>query len=173
MELIIFALVVIVVFLFGILLIAVTIDAIYSDASASYKLYAVRDRLVGTVVFENISRQDPWFESLYQNVNTILWHSNFLAGPGRWPVAREMGQYLAAHPDEATELPDLPNDLPPDALALVLNELDEALRHLLKNHRGILAQGSAHRREQRRIQRAKAKQLWKKVESSRHQLGFA
>lgn len=148
------------VFLFGTLVVALVVTTRHGDPTASYKLFAVRDALVGAVVFGGVRRNNPWLEALYDNVNSILLHSNLVSGPERWPIAVLLGRYEARRPGPSRNLVRLQDELEcPNELRPVRHELQAALRHLLGNHMGIFLQISARQREERRIQREKAKRL--------------
>jgi len=159
MNLLIFGLIVLCVFFIGVFVMAVIINTKYGDDSASYKLFAIRDRLIHAVVFQGVSRDDPWLDTLYDNVNSLLVHSNLLAGPSNWRLAREVGKHFANYPDAGKRLKEPPKAPIPNELRPILDDLDKALCELLENHIGIIFQLSAHRREQRRIQREKARQF--------------
>jgi hypothetical protein len=133
----------------------------HGDPSATYQLYAIRDKLIDSSVFKGVARDNPWLDALYENVNSILLHSNLLGGPDRWPLAVAVGHYQAAHPNTAKKLQPFPSDQQqcPDALRALARELRTALEHLVNNHMGITLQMNAQEREQRRIQREKAKNL--------------
>jgi len=159
MELLIFALGLILIYLIGTLFMAVGLSMRYGDPSACYKLFAVRDQLVDAVVFHGVDRNDPWLQAVYENVNSILVHSNLLSGPDRWPIAHHVGAYLGAHPEKGKRLRPVPGYEPPRQLQPVLTELRSALDYLIKNHFGVMLFFSAQQREQRRIQKEKAKAL--------------
>ena len=147
-------------FLFGLLIIAAIVTTKHRDPSASYKLYAVRDKLIGTVVFNEVSRDDPWLDALYENVNSVLVHSRLLSGPDKWPIAVEVGKYQAKFPKSGKSLRSLPESTDcPEPVAELSDDLRDALNHLLQNHMGILLQLDARKREERRIQKEKAKKL--------------
>jgi hypothetical protein len=144
----------------GVWVIGLIVTARYGDPSASYKLYAVRDKLVGAVVFEHVERTNPWLDALYDNVNSILVHSNILSGPRRWPLAVAAGEYMAKHPEEGKALRQLPEDSEcPEALEGIEDELRDALTYLVKNHVGITLHFNARRRAERRLQKQKAKRF--------------
>lgn len=153
--------IVLAVFLLGVLLIAVSVTMRHGDPSATYKLYAVRDRLINASVFEGVPRNDPWLETLYTNVNSILLHSNLLGGPKGWPLAVVVGHYQATNPQSAKKLLPLPadNEECPAPIRAVNADLRSALTHLAYHHMGLYLQMNAHDKEQKRIQREKAKQL--------------
>jgi hypothetical protein len=153
--------IVLAVFFFGILLIAVSVTTRHGDPSASYRLYAVRDKLISACVFEGVPRDNPWLETLYANVNSVLLHSNLLGGPKGWPLAVAVGQYQASRPRVARKLIPLPeNDEDcPATIRALQPELRSALEHLSNHHMGFYLQVNAHARAQRRIQREKAKHL--------------
>lgn len=149
------------VFLLGVLVIAFVVTMRHGDPSATYQLYAIRDKLIDSAVFKGVSRDNPWLDSLYENVNSVLLHSNLLGGPDRWSLAVAVGHYQASRPRTGKRLQPFPSGQQkcPQALQALAPELRTALEHLLKNHMGITLQMNAHEREQRRIQREMAKNL--------------
>jgi len=146
-------------FLLGVLLIACTVTMRHGDPTATYQVYAVRDKLIEASVFKGLGRNDPWLETFYENVNSVLLHSNLLSGPTRWSLAVAIGHYQASHPGK--KLYPFPSDHRecPEALRALIPELRTALGHLVKNHMGIVLQLDARAREQQRIQREKARKL--------------
>lgn len=149
------------IFLVGVLVIAYAVTLRHGDPSATYQLYAVRDRLIEASVFEGVPRDNPWLDALYENVNSVLLHSNMLGGPPRWSLAVAVGRYQAARPGAIKMLMPLPADAEqcPQAIRSIAPNLKTALEHLSRNHMGVMLQMSSHEREQRRIQRQKAKDL--------------
>ena len=138
----------------------------YSDFSALYKIYAVRDRLIHSVVFEGVDRNDNFFDALYSNVNDLLLESRELSGSKAWTKAIITGKSLAEKslaeheykPGSANPL--IPEDAnPPAVLVPVIRELDSALKYMLMNHMGFHLLFSAKKREQHKLQRQKAKDL--------------
>lgn len=160
------------IFLVGVLAIAYAVTLRHGDPSATYQLYAVRDKLIEASVFEGVPRDNPWLDSLYENVNSVLLHSNMLGGPPHWSLAVAVGRYQAAHPGVMKKLMPFPTDAGqcPQALRAIAPNLKTALEHLSKNHVGVILQMSAHEREQRRIQRQKAKDLLQMMRSD-HRCG--
>jgi hypothetical protein len=122
------------IFLGGELIIVLAVTRRHGDPSATYKLYAVRDKLIAAVVFKGIDRDNPWLDALYENTNRVLLHSK-----------------LQPFPTTSEECPAAIRELVP--------ELRAALEHLVHNRRGIGIQMNAQKREQRRIQREAAKKL--------------
>lgn len=167
MSLLIFGLSVIAVFLFVVWIVAIHITMARGDDTATYKLYAVRDQLVGAVVFGGVERDDPWFDALYENVNRILTLSHFLAGPSKWRVANKMGTLAAQKPTNNKTIKMLPPYAPPAAIAPILEVTDDALRHLIRNHFGTQVLLNAHQRELWRQKRERARELQKMVHSAR------
>jgi hypothetical protein len=102
-----------------------------------------------------------WLDTLYGNVNSILFHSNMLSGPERWPFALAVGHYQASHPNAAKKLKALPHDPQrcPEPVRTLIPKIRSALEHLSVSHVGVILQMNAREREQRRVQREKAKQL--------------
>lgn len=147
------------IFLIGVLVIAYGVTLRHGDPSATYQLYAVRDRLVEAAVFEGVPRDNPWLDALYENVNCVLLHSNMLGGPPRWFLAVAVGRYQAAHPGALKKLIPLPTDGEqcPQAVRSIASDLKMALEHLSRNHVGVMLQMTSREREQRRIQRQKAR----------------
>lgn len=148
-------------FLLGVLGIAMAVTLRHGDPTATYGLYAVRDKLIDACVFKGISRSNPWLDTLYENVNSVLLHSNMLGGPARWSFALAVGQYQASHPRRARRLKPLPRDIGrcPEPIRALIPEIRSALERLSRRHIGLMLQMSAREREERRIQRHKAKQL--------------
>jgi hypothetical protein len=149
------------IFLFGVLLITLAVTLRHGDPTATYKLYAVRDGLIEASAFKGVRRGDPWLESLYENVNSVLLHSNLVGGPGGWPLAVAVGHYQASHPSGRTRLRPLPSDANacPEAIRALGPDLRMALEHLARNHTGLWLQVNSREREQRRIQKEKARTL--------------
>ena len=149
------------IFLFGVLVIVLAVTTRHGDPSATYQLYAIRDKLVESSVFKGVARDNPWLDALYENVNSVLLHSNLLGGPERWSLAVAVGHYQAAHPSTGKKLQPFPGHQQqcPEALRELAPELKSALEHLVKNHVGITLQMNAREREQRRFQREVAKNL--------------
>lgn len=98
------------IFLVGVLVIANAVTLRHGDPTATYQLYAVRDKLIEACVFEGVSRDNPWLDALYENVNSVLLHSNMLGGPPRWSLAVAVGRYQAAHPGDHKKLKPFPAD---------------------------------------------------------------
>jgi|SRR6185437_14864424 len=148
-------------FLVGMLVIAYGVTLRHGNPSATHQLYAIRDKLIEASVFEGVPRDNPWLDALYENVNSVLLHSNILGGPPRWSLAVAVGRYQAAHPGAVKRLMPFPAGAGqcPQAIRAIAPDLKTALEHLSKNHMGVMLQMSAHAREQRRIQRQKAKDL--------------
>lgn len=155
------------VFLFGVLVIASLVTMRHGDPSACFKLYKVRDDLIDAVVFKGVPRDNPWLESIYENVNSILVHSNLIGGPKGWPLAIAVGSYQASHPNSGKKLMPFPKELAcPEPLRNISGELKDALEYLSRNHFGLELQVSAREREQRRIQKEKAKNFLSMMEQS-------
>ena len=155
------------IFLIGVLVIAYAVTLRHGDPSATYQLYAVRDNLIEASVFGGVPRDNPWLDTLYENVNRVLLHSNMVSGPPHWSLAVAVGRYQAAHPDTTRKLMPFPADAGqcPQAIRSIAPGLKTALEHLSKNHMGVILQMSSHEREQRRIQRQKARDLLQMMRS--------
>jgi hypothetical protein len=146
----------------GGLLIEVTIfRAIHADPPSTYKLFALRDKLVRLVVDGKIRRDEPHFDALYRNVNILLKGCRCLSGPDGWKVAEAAGKHLAHHGNDQTRLTEIPRESPPEALEPVVSELRTALEHLVKNHFGLFVMMDERRRELGRMQKERAKQFLK------------
>jgi hypothetical protein len=150
-------------FLLGVLFVAIGVTTRHGDPTATYRLYAVRDGLIEASVFRDVSRENPWLDTLYENVNSILLHSNLVGGPSGWPLAIAVGHQQARDPDFGKTLLPLPKDPErcPEALRALGPPLLAALEHLTRNHIGIFLQMDSHEREQRCIQKEKARSLLK------------
>ena len=119
-----FALGTMLVFLVGVLVIAKVVAVRHADQAASYDLFAVRDRLVGAVVFDGVPRDDAWLQGLYTSVNAILTGSNLIAGPGRgWTRAHFVGRALAGTTRLRVDPPSLPTTPPPRQLLPIVDSL--------------------------------------------------
>jgi len=153
------------IFLFGVLVIAIIVTMRHGDPSACYKLYAIRDRLIDASVFEGVPRDDPWLEALYENVNSILLHSNILGGPKGWSIAVAVGEYQGSNPNSGKKLRELPKDESncPEAIRELRSDLQVALQHLASNHMGLFLEIDTRERVQKRIQQEKAKSLLKMI----------
>lgn len=134
-------------FLLGVLGIALAVTLRHGDPSATYGLYAVRDKLMDACVLKGIARANPWLDSLYENVNSVLVHSNMLSGPARWSFA------LALKP-----LPRDPGRCPEPVRSLI-PEIRTALERMSGSPIGVMLQMNARERGERRIQREKARLL--------------
>ncbi len=169
MNLLILILSVMVVFLVGAWLLVKLLVDMYGDSTASYGLFAVRDRLIRAVVFDGVDRDDPYFSELYRSVNDVLMHSNLISGPAGWCVAPKVGEYLVANPKEGRPIYSLlKGGVPPQPLIKVLDEMYDALTHMLDNHNGFMLQVSGQRRAERRMQKEEAKRLRDMVDDFRH-----
>lgn len=133
------------IFLLGVLVIAYGVTLRHGDPSATYRLYSVRDKLIEASVFEGVPRE----------------------GPPHWRLAIAVGRYQAAHSDAMKKLMPFPADAEPcpQPIRALAPDLKSALEHLARNHIGVMLQMSAHEREQRRIQRQKAKDLLQMMRS--------
>lgn len=155
------------IFLIGVFVIVNAVTLRHGDPSAAHQLYTVRDRLIAACVFEGVSRDNPWLDTLYENVNSVLLHSNMLGGPPHWSLAVAVGRYQAAHPSQHKKLIPFPADEQkcPKEIRVIAADLRTALEHLSKNHMGVMLQMSARERDQRRIQCQKAKDLLQMMRS--------
>lgn len=127
------------IFLLGALVTTVGITMRHRDSSATYKLDAVRDRLVGTCVFDGVPRDNQWLETLYSNLSSILLKDE----------------------RELTPLPES-EKCPPEICALqpdLRDALEDVLRHYTRQFLG-----NPHQRRQKRLQRERAKSLLEMIE---------
>ena len=127
------------IFLFGGVITAAGVTMRHRDSSATYKLDAVRDRLVSACVFDGVPRNDRWLETLYSNVSSILLKD-----------ARKL-----------TPLPES-EKCPPEIWALQ-PDLRDALEDLLRRHTRLFL-GNPSERKQKRLQREKAKNFLEMIE---------
>src|SRR5260370_960360 len=93
------------------------------DIPCTYKLFAARDALIRLVVEGKIQRTDPFFVSLYNNVNALLCSSRLLSGPHGWPLAQYSGKVFARQPDAGKKLTRLPPGHLPEVLEPVASNL--------------------------------------------------
>jgi predicted component of type VI protein secretion system len=149
------------IYLAGVLVIAITVTMRHGDPSAMYRLYAVRDELIDSVVFKGVDRGDPWLDALYENVNRVLLHSNMLGGPTGWSRAAAAGHIHGNHPIARPKMQPFPppSEECPEAIRALAPEIRAALQHLLRNHLGIGIQINAREKARRRVQRENAKIL--------------
>jgi hypothetical protein len=129
------------------------------DLPCTYKLFAARDQLIRLVVEGKISRDDPYFHSMYTNVNTLLRSSRLISGPVGWPLAKYSGQVFAHQPSKGAKLVQFPGGNIPKVLLPIANDMSHALRHLVDNHMGIWLQTDSIRRELIKIHKEQAKQF--------------
>lgn len=149
-----------VVYMAGLLIVAIGVTTRHGDPSATYRLYAIRDQLIASVAFKGVDRENPWLVALYENVNRVLLHSNLLGGPTGWSRAAAAGHSQATPTRRATlhPFPRGPEECPEQLRALT-PEICAALEHLLHNHLGFGIYMSAQEKAQRRIQQENAKTL--------------
>jgi hypothetical protein len=152
---------VVAVLLAGVLLIAIRLTMRHGDPRATYELCAVRDKLIGACVFKGVSRDDPWLETLYQNVNSVLLHSHLPGGLQGGALASAAGQCERGSMQSLIPLPD--NETCPAAICELHHDLQNALEHLSRIHLRSYLQMSSRERAEKRIQREKAKHLLEMV----------
>ena len=145
----------------GLLVEVCILRAIDGDLPSTYKLSALRDKLVRLVVEGKIDRNEPHFDALYRNVNILLNGCGHLSGSAGWRVAELAGKRLALYAGDEAALSQMPHGAIPEALNPVLNELRVALVHVADNHVGLVVMLDARRRELARIQRDRARQFLK------------
>jgi hypothetical protein len=150
------------IFLAGVLIIVLVITRRHGDPSATYKLYAVRDKLIHLVVFNGIDRENPWLDALFENTNRVLLHSNLLLDrPGGWSLVAAGGHHQANHPNTRRKLQPFPtsSDECPVWIRELVPELRAALEQLARNDLVTRLLMNAQEREQRRMQRETARKL--------------
>jgi len=145
----------------GLLVEVAIFRALHDDPPATYKLFAVRDKLIRAVVDRQIDRHEPHFDALYKNVTILLRSSRCLSGPDGWNLAEAQGKYLARHPGSGEKLASLPPQELPESLQPVVSDLREALQHLIGHHFGVFVQIDSRRREVAKIQKEQARTLLK------------
>jgi hypothetical protein len=131
------------------------------DTPCTYKLFAVRDKLIRLVIDKRIARDDPYFDAMYQNVTIMLRSSRLISGPSGWPLAAWSGKMFAHKPEAGARLRALPTGRFPDELVPIAEELSHAMRHVAENHFGIFLQWDASRREALKIRKEQAKEFLK------------
>lgn len=142
----------------GLLIEALVFRALHDDPLSTYRLFAVRDKLIRLIAEGRVDPQDPSFQAIYRNITILLRSSRCLSGPSGWALAEKQGLALArGHQAEPLEV--VPKAKLPGALQPVMNELGAALAHLLSNHLGIFVQIDTKRREIARMQKRQAKEL--------------
>ena len=129
------------------------------DPPSTYQLYVVRDKLIRLVVEDKIKRNDPYFDLIYNNVTIMLKASKEISGPDGWPLAAAQGYHLAHRPDASIRITKPAADELPKLLRPVVEELTNALEHLVNNHFGVLLQIDVRKRELARMQRERAKEM--------------
>jgi len=148
--------------LLGVLSAALRLWMRHGDTNACYPLYAVRDRLVASVVFEGVPEDDAWFAALHWNVNAILRGASMLSGPASRPLALAIGSLDGGRDDlpSAGKLIRPPRHVaPPAALEPILDEMKSALAKLSDGHGGFALHRSAKERLELRRKRQAAREL--------------
>jgi hypothetical protein len=145
-------------FMVGLLIEATIFYFRHVDPACTYKLFAVRDKIIRLSVDGKIQRSDPFFDAVYQNVTTLLRCSRIISGPRGWHLATAIGQHLAHYPQDAVSLQPMPKYVP-EEMKPVIDELRTALQFLVSNHFGIFLQMDASKRESARMQKEQARKL--------------
>lgn len=143
----------------GLLLEVCILRAVHGDLPSTYKLFALRDKLIRLVVEGKIDRHEPHFDALYRNVNILLKGCRYLSGPAGWRAAEVAGRRLALYASDEAALSEMPQGVMPEPLEPVLKELRAALVHLADNHFGLLVMVDVRRRELAHMQKERAKQF--------------
>jgi hypothetical protein len=154
------------IFTAGLLTIVVSVTMRHGDPTATFELDAIRDRLIDSVVFQGVDREDPWFVALYENVNRVLLETKLMGDPTAWSGAAA-STLSRANPMDLTEIQPLPNSLEtcPAPIRAITPELRAALEHLLRNHVGIGIYMTAQERRRRRLQQETAETLLRMMSS--------
>lgn len=147
----------------GLYLQAKIFEVIHCDPPATYKLYRVRDKLIRLVSEGKIDRDDPAFDQVYRNVSLLLVYGHLLCGPDGWANANRVGRRLAQYENDPGKGRIIPVSEFPEALKEVTPDLEDALKHLAKNHIGFSTLLSARQREIRRIQRENAQRFLERM----------
>lgn len=145
----------------GLFLEVCALRAIHGDLPSTYKLFALRDKLIRLAVEGKIDRHEPHFDALYKNVNILLTGCRHLSGPAGWLAAEAAGRRLAIYASDENALSEIPRGVVPDALEPVLNELRAALMHVANNHFGLVVMIDARRRQLARMHKERARQFLK------------
>ncbi|QOC22348.1 hypothetical protein IC757_15235 [Wenzhouxiangella sp. AB-CW3] len=151
----------------GALVLALCLSVLYGDTSASYRLFAVRDKLVRLDIAGDIDPDDPWFNHTYEQVNSLLQCSYMLSKTRGWIVADQAGKRFAERRfrvrAKAAQADDhrakAPTSRPPEPLVPILQELDLALDQLLNTHMGWIILLNSATRQYRKLYKQKAKEL--------------
>jgi len=155
---VVFVLVFLTVIFAGLLAMALAIDVIHGDDSATYKLFAIRDRVMGSVVFEGVERHNPWVDWMYGGLTMLLACSHVFCGPRRWSLASMIGAKLGTMGDQRGAFPP-PNTPVPEKLLPVLKDFQAALEHLMRHHIGWKVLLSSRLKAQRKEQRKRAEEM--------------
>ena len=145
----------------GLLLEVCILRALDGDLPSTYKLSALRDKLIRLVVEGKIDRHEPHFDALYRNVNILLTGCRYLSGSAGWRAAEVAGRRLALYASDEAALSEMPCGVIPDALEPVLNELRAALVQVADNHVGLVLMVDARRRKLARMHKERARQFLK------------
>jgi hypothetical protein len=145
----------------GLLLEVCILRAIHGDLPSTYKLFALRDKLIRLVVEGKVGWHEPHFDALYRNVSILLEGCRHLSGPAGWRAAEVAGRRLALYASKEDAFSEMPHGAIPEALEPVLNELRAALVHVADNHFGLFVMMDVRRREVARVRKERARQLLK------------
>jgi hypothetical protein len=145
----------------GLLLEVCILRALDGDLPSTYKLSALRDKLIRLVVEGKIDRHEPHFDALYRNVNVLLTGCRYLSGRAGWRAAEAASGRLALYASDEVALSEMPRGVIPEALEPVLNELRAALLHVADSHVRLVLMLDARRRELARMHKERARQFLK------------
>lgn len=167
MTSVVLVLIAIAIMLGGTLILAFCLHLLYGDTSASYKLFAVRDKLIRLDIAGEINPDDPWFKHTYEQVNALLQCSYMLSRARGWVVAGQAGRRFAERRFRVRTKAAQGNDhrveapvsKPPEPLVPVLEELEIALDRLLDTHMGWIILVNSATRQYRKLYKQKAKEL--------------
>jgi hypothetical protein len=118
----------------GMLLIALVLTRLHRHPSADYELCSTRGKLIDTCIFEGVPRENPWLETLYANINSVL-----------------------LYPEQ--NLIPLPDDEPPPAIRALQPSLRDALQRFSRHRLGSYLQRGRRAKYPNRLQREKARQF--------------
>lgn len=140
------------------------------DRAAAYPLFAIRDRIVAAVVFDGVSRDDPWVQASYGHCVSLLRGCAILDGPKGWARASAIGRHIAKSASQAQSRAAFPVHEPiPEPLRPVLEDFRGVIESVSKQHIGVgvLYGSEARERRQKQVEEARA------LQASLHQLGIA
>jgi len=150
----------------GLLVEVAIFRAVYDDQSCTSQLSSVCDKLIRLVVDGKVDRDEPHFEALYRNVNSLLSVCHQLSGLDGWKLAKADARPRAHHSGDGVTLAPLPPNEIPSALAPIVDELRVALEHIVARRSGLHLLMNGRVRELSKLQKARARALLEIVAST-------